>query len=204
MDTFYEESSISRDKKGALKYKVTHVISNVFLTLGIVGLIFGFNFIPVNGMIAWSLFCLWFFVVWFVLFKFKARFNVTYDYCFVSGELRISKVINVNKRKLLVRLQSDDIIQIGDVDNQSFVGLRADPNTKLVFCTSNERAMEGKFFLYILANVDGKKLYVLECREELLLQMMRFLKRSVLESDYVMQEKKNGILGQRRNDKTVS
>ncbi len=204
MDTFYEESSISRDKRGALKYKITHVISNVFLALGILGLVLGFGVLPMQGLLAWGIFCLWFFVVWFVLFKFKARFNATYDYCFVSGELRISKVINVNKRRLLARLQSEDMIQIGDVDNQSFMSLRADPNTKVVFCTSNAEAAEGKFFLYILANADGKKLYVLECREELLLQMMRFLKRSVLESDYVMQEKKNGILGQRRDDKTVS
>ena len=38
-------------------------------------------------------------------------------------------------------------------------------------------------------NVD-KKLYVLECREQLLVEMMKFLKRTVLESDYVAQEKK--------------
>ncbi len=191
MDAFYEESSIARnEKKGAIKYKITHIVSNVFLALGILAILFGINFIPTKMLVMWAFICLWFFGVWFVLFKLKSRFNVNFDYCFVSGELRIARVININKRKPVVRLQAEEIIQIGDVDNQSFHGLRADPNTKVVFCTSNDVAAEGKFFMYILANVNGKKLYVLECREELLLQMMRFLKRSVLESDYVMQEKK--------------
>jgi hypothetical protein len=44
----------------------------------------------------------------------KNRFNVSYDYAFVSGELRIAKVINVNKRKLVARIQAEDIIQLGD------------------------------------------------------------------------------------------
>ena len=35
-----------------------------------------------------------------------------------------------------------------------------------------------------------KKLYIMECREELLVNMLRFVKRGTLESDYVSQEKK--------------
>ncbi len=193
MDVFYEESSITRDSvKAARKYKITHIISNVFLALGIIGLVLAFNF-PLDGIIGWLLICLWFFGVWFALFKLKARFNVNYDYAFVSGELRIAKVININKRKPVARIQAEDVIQIGDVDNTAYDGLRADPNTKTVFCTSNLEAAEGKFFMYVLANDNGKKLYVLECREELLMHMMRFLKRTTLESDYVPQEKKNKV-----------
>ena len=125
-----------------------------------------------------------------MLFKIKNRFNVSYDYAFVSGELRIAKVINVNKRKLVAKLQAEDIIQLGDTDNTSFEILRTDPNTKMIFCTSNDVAGEGKFFMYILVNDNGKKLYVLECRELLLMNILKFVKRTTLESDYVSQEKK--------------
>ncbi len=192
MDVFYEESSIAREgAKEAKKYKVVHVISNIFLALGILALIFGFSFVPLNSAwLLWGFICSWFFIVWFVLLKLKARYNVNYDYSFVSGELRIARVININKRKPLTRIQAEEMIQIGDVDNTAFEGLRADPNTKTVYCTSNAEPAEGKFFMYIWVNDNGRKLYVLECREELLLHIMRFVKRSVLESDYVMQEKK--------------
>ena len=191
MDVFYEESSIARNsKKESTKYKITHIISTIFLVVGILAILFGLSFIPADMLLGWVLICLWFFICWFVLFKFKSRFNVSYDYVFVSGELRIARVININKRRLVTRIDSEDIIQLGDVDNTSFEGLRADPNTKTVVCTSNSEAGEGKFFMYILANDNGKKLYVLECREELLIHILKFVKRTTLESDYVSQERK--------------
>ena len=129
--------------------------------------------------------------LWFLLYKVKSRINVSYDYCFVSGELRVSKVVNINKRKLIARFDCAEIIQIGDIDNSSYERLKSDPMTKEVICTSNMEATEGKFFMYILINNGGKKLYVLECREQLLINILKFSNRSALESDYVMQEKKN-------------
>ncbi len=164
----------------------------MFLALGIALLFLGFMIVPLNAMIPYLLFVAWFFIVWFLLFKFKNRFNVNYDYAFVSGELRIAKVINTNKRRAVARLQPDDIIQIGDVDNNAFAGFQGDPNIKKVLCTSNMEPAEGKFFMYVLANYNGRKLFVLECREELLMHVLRFVKRTTLESDYVSQEKKNG------------
>lgn len=191
MDVFYEESSLARDSvKAGRKYKIFHIASIVFLTLGIIAVLFSWDFVPIKALPVWLFFCSWFFVCWFVLFKLKNRYNVSYDYAFVSGELRIAKVINVNKRKLVVRIQPEEIIQIGDADNVSFDNLRADPNTKTIFCTSNAEADEDKFFMYILVNNNGKKLYVLECRELLLMHILKFVKRTTLESDYVSQEKK--------------
>ena len=190
MDVFYDECSKAKgSEKARRKYTIVNILANVFLVIGIIMLLLTL-YIPIDGIVFWLFFCSWFFVCWFVLFKFKNRFNVSYDYTFVSGELRIAKVINVNKRKLVVRIQAEDIIQLGDVDNTAFDGLRADPNTKTVFCTSNDEAEEGKFFMYILVSDNGKKLYILECRELLLMHILKFVKRTTLESDYVSQEKK--------------
>lgn len=190
MDVFYEESALARDAvKAALKYKICHYASIFFLVLGVLGLMLTLN-IPWDSIVFWLFICSWFFVCWFVLFRMKNRFNVSYDYAFVSGELRIARVVNVNKRKLVAKIQSEDIVQLGDVDNTAFDTLRADPNTKTILCTSNDVAGEGKFFMYILVNDNGKKLYVLECRELLLMHMLKFVKRTTLESDYVSQEKK--------------
>lgn len=203
MDVFYEESAVTKDaEKAAKKYKIVHILSNVFLALGIIMVLFGFN-MPLGGeganplvsFLIWILFvCSWFFVMWFCLFKFKQRFNVSYDYVFVSGELRISKVININKRKLVTRLQSEEILQMGDMESQSFEDLQNTADVKLVVCTPNAEPMEGKFFMYIYTAIEGKKLlYVFECREELLMHVLRYARRSVLAKDYVMQEKKNKV-----------
>lgn len=193
MDVFYEESAIARDSiKGARKYKILSVISGIFLALAIFWVMM-FFWVPLNNvpaLIFWGLMCAGYFGLWYLLRRWKQRFNVSYDYCFVSGELRISRVININKRKLVARFDSEDIIQIGDVENSSFERFRHDPTVKTVLCTSNDAPMEGKFFMYVLANYNGKKLFVLECREDLLINIMKFTKRTTLESDYVMQEKK--------------
>lgn len=190
MDVFYEESSIAQNAvSGARKYKILHILSQVFLWIGIILTLFAF-YIPVPLLVLWFLFVATFFVFWFVLRRWKMNFNVSYDYCFVSGELRISKVVNVNRRKLVARFTTEEMIQIGDIDNPSFDRFRSDPTSKMVVCTSNVEAAEGKFFMYILAEYNGKKLFVLECREELLMHILKFAKRGTLESDYVMQEKK--------------
>ncbi len=217
MDVFYEESAVAQDsKKGERRYKITNIVSNIFLVLAILLLMFFLFMMPwgsfttpdtipdgttieelqaiYEGQKFISIFCAlngaFFLLFWFFLFKMKSRFNVSYDYCFVSGELRISKVFNINKRKLLTRFDAVEILQIGDVDNSSYERLKSDPSTKEVICTPNVEAMDGKFFMYILVNDNGKKLYVLECRELLLMNIMKFAKRNVLESDYVMQERK--------------
>ena len=195
MDVFYEESALVHNSaKKQKQYKVLTVIASIFLWLAIFWIIFGFNiFIDVNvieSWIVWGMIFLWLGTAWFLLRMWKMRINVSYDYVFVSGELRISKVINVNKRKLVARIDCEDMIQFGDADNPSFDRFRSDPKVKTVICTSNDQAAEGKFFMYILAEYNGKKLFVLECRELLLMNMLKFARRNKLESDYVMQEKK--------------
>lgn len=202
MDAFYEESAVNQNETRDKRiYRILHIVSMVFLWVGILFLVvflinfpwqastdeirafqFLFGFIGFLGLS-----CL---LTWFLFSKIKARFNVSYDYCFVTGELRISRVFNVNRRKLVARLDCEDMIQVGDIDNSSYQRFKADPTVKEVVCTPNFEAAEGKFFMYVLANYDGKKLFVLECREALLMNIMKFAKRSVLESDYVMQERK--------------
>lgn len=193
MDVFYEESSIAQNaKSGARKYQILNILSLIFFWIGIILTLFAFN-IPFNLLVLWFLFVATFFVFWFVLRRWKMHYNVSYDYSFVSGELRVSKVVNINRRKLVARFDTEAMIQIGDIDNPSFERFRSDPTVKTVLCTSNLEAKAGKFFMYILAEYNGKKLFVLECREELLMHIMKFAKRGTLESDYVMQEKKNRV-----------
>ncbi len=121
----------------------------------------------------------------------KRRVNLSYDYTFVSGELRIARVSNVNKRKFLYEILPEEILQVGDVEGESFERLLTDPNTKLIVCTANNSPAEGKFFMYVLAKVGTQKqLYLLECREELLLNILKFVRRGTLEDGYVAQAKK--------------
>ena len=193
MDVFYEESSSPQNAaKKARKYKVLHVFSVIALIIFIVFTWFFVMYIgSIGDMIILGLQSLLWFGIWFLLRKWKLGVNVSYDYCFVSGDLRISRVINGLKRKLIARFDCSEIIQVGDVDSPAFERFRSDPTTKLLLCTSNDVPSEGKFFMYIHVDYMGKKLLVLECKEELLAQMLKFMKRTALDHDYVSQDKKN-------------
>lgn len=192
MDISYEESSASRNaEKKAKKYAVLNILSNVFLILGILTSLFFVLFIPDVGlMFFFGSGAVTFLGFWFIFFKWKNVTNLSYDYAIVTDEVRIAKVINTNKRKFVARFETEAIIQVGDVDSPSFERFKSDPNVKSVICTSNEEAAEGKFFMYILADYNGRKLFVLECREEFLINLMHCTKRTALDRDYVSQAKK--------------
>ena len=191
MDIFYEESSQCRSsKRESRRYKIISGVSYVLLFLAVTFLTFTIMFIPDVMAIWFGINTAFFFGMWYLLRRFQMRLNLSYDYTFVTGELRIIKVMNINRRKLVTRFECEGILQIGDMDSPSYERLALDPNTKKVYCTSNDEAADGKFFMYILIEDGGKKLYILECRETMLMHIMHFAKRTALASDYVSQEKK--------------
>ena len=204
LDAFYEESAVNmNEKKQSVYYTILHVAQIVFIVLTVLWFLFGFNFIievPINGktiadvLPGWIFFGLFFlsFLAGAILFGiFKKRFNVSYDYACVYGELRISQVFNQRKRKLICRLEPNSILQVGDMDSDSYDRLRATPGLKEIVCTPNFTAADGKFFLYVHAVDEGvKKLFLLECREALLINLMQYLRRDVLDREYVPQNKK--------------
>ena len=188
MELFYEESATlsntPKNRRRANAWKISFISVSVFAIISIIFLVNFVHFIVAlieAALIGALLIFLW--------VKYD-KAVVDYDYVFVSGQLRISRVFRRVKRRKVARIDYEDIIQLGDVENPSFERFRADPTVKTVICTSNKEAANGKFMMYILANDYGKNLYVLECREELLIHILRFAKRTVLESDYVAQAKK--------------
>ena len=197
LDSFYEESARNLNERKQKNYfKICHIAQIVFIVIACVWAWFGFNFIPFNKeeIPSWILFFMLlttFIVAAVAMSTLKKRFNISYDYICVEGEIRIAKVLNQKKRRLVARIDPMAIIQVGDMESESYTQLRALPGLKEVVCTPNYTAAEGKFFLYVYAQLEGaKKLFLLECREALLINIMQYLRRDVLDREYVPQDKK--------------
>ena len=205
LETLYEESAINlNEKKQRIIHNILYGVQITFIVLAILWFMLMGGFLPMpdtskgqtfaDVIADWIFFFVFFasFIVGAVCMAFlKKRFNVSYDYVCVSGELRISKVFNQRKRRLVSRLEPSDIIKVGDMDSSSYDRYRAMPGTKEIICTPNMTSASGKFFMYVLAQYEGeKKIYLLECRESLLVNMMQYLRRDVLDSEYVPQAKK--------------
>lgn len=209
MDVLYEESAVNANAaKGEKRYKILNLftwffggIALIFAILFVIGLV---SFLmamsamkaedratAIGSLIFYFMMITLFGGPWLACFLMKRKINVSFDYTFVSGELRISKVFNVNRRKFLYRIDAESIQKMGDTDSPSFDRVISDPSVKKIVCTPNAEPSGGKFFLYIVTSESGgRRVYILECREELLINILKFVKRGILESDYVMQEKK--------------
>ena len=209
MDVLYEESAVNANAaKGEKRYKILNLftwffggIALIFAILFVIGLV---SFLmamsamkaedraaAIGSLIFYFMMITLFGGPWLACFLIKRKINVSFDYTFVSGELRISKVFNVNRRKFLYRIDAESIQKMGDADSPSFDRVISDPSVKKIVCTPNAEPSGGKFFLYIVTSESGgRRVYILECREELLINILKFVKRGILESDYVMQEKK--------------
>lgn len=120
-----------------------------------------------------------------LLFVFRNRPNPSFDYTFVSGELRIAKVFNSLSRKLMCVVNCEEILKVGKVGSHTYERLKGMRDTKESVLTPNKEPAEGKGFYYLYLNgALGKTLYVLECREEMIANVLQFAKRGVLEEDY--------------------
>ncbi|MCI9503878.1 MAG: hypothetical protein HFE26_00600 [Clostridia bacterium] len=190
-DALYEESARSqRESSEAKMYTVFYVLEIIFLTAAVIQLLIFFTiqlpyvigYTPEEGKppIAWTerligalinlipiVCCL---AGWFLFHRFKRRYNASFDYLFVEDELRITKVFNNKRRKHLVKLQADKILQIGYCDKESFLRVTGGMDRRSVkYMTPNREPSEEKLFLYILySSPVGKTVYVIECREKML------------------------------------
>lgn len=190
----YEESAISlRAKREAKLNKAFQIAAIVFFAFA---LVMAFIFLPtipgfitaakeegaspVFAIVTVVLGVAMLIATGVVLWIFRRRFNVSYDYVFVEDELRITKVLNERKRKFITTLKADQILKIGycsaDSYNTSLAGLAG---KKPKFLTPNSEPAEDKQFVYVLATTTmGKNMYILECRTMLLEYLVRATGRS--------------------------
>lgn len=199
-EVFYEESVSIHNEKSA---KFRYTLFTVFGWLCIVSMLFsllniwGLFYTPIDpdqgidvsavllGMVPWAIMVVISIVGAVLLFKKRHSFYLSYDYTFVSGELRLCKVLHGRKRKLLYRLSDDKLVKIGRVGSESYKKLKASPDMKEDILTPNEEAAEDKEFYYIQAVTNvGKRILVLECRQELLATILRYTRKNLLESEF--------------------
>ncbi len=190
-EIFYEESAkIQRVKSAKTKYTVFKVMSIVSWVLLGLWIYIVFNFMGIlSGNIALNIvFALlpaaMFITTGIVLGKLKNKFYVEFDYTFVSGEVRISKVIKEIKRKPVMRFSTSAIEKIGKYGSSTFDTYYKMQGVKKLVLTSNMYPDDGKDFYYLVVNQEEKKLLILECSETLIVNILKFSNKSIIEKDF--------------------
>ncbi len=195
-EVFYEESSnIQKESAATKKYYVAKVIMTISYVIavawGIICLFFIIDLKHIFSSLIFSLIPLALFITsGVILGKMKDKIYVDYDYTFVSGSIRFSKVIKNFKRKHIINFDTHDIEKIGLYESESFERYSKMPDVKLKILTSNSLPSDGKDFYYIVANVGGdKNLFVLECSELFIVNVLKFSGRTVLDQELVNKRK---------------
>jgi hypothetical protein len=191
VEVFYEESSKVQSKKSSLfKYNllkifsiISYVVAGAWFFLILYIYPFGEGNLLINIIITLLPFLI-FIMCGIITGLLKNRFYIDYDYTFISGEVRISKVIKEIKRVNLLTFQCLDIEKIGRYGSTTFDRYESTPGINKKIFSSNEIAEDGKEFFYIVVNSNGKNLFVFECTETFISNVLKFSKRNVLEEDY--------------------
>lgn len=189
-EVFYEESATIQNVRGAnAKYNTIKAFSIISYVIAVIWVIIGFNTPLVDNflinLIVIGVPIIIFLVTGILLGRLKNKFYVDYDYTFVTGSIRISKVIKNIKRKFVIKFDTDNVERIGKYGSDTFYKYEIMPGIKKHVFTSNYVCSEGKDFYYLVANVEGDKhLMTLECTETFIVNILKFSNKTVLEEEF--------------------
>lgn len=196
-ELFYEETAAITDAGSAkTKYYVVKTLSVVSYIIAVAWLLINVLIFPLEGNVLLNIL---FATVPFVLFlasgillgRIKDKFYVDYDYTFVTGSIRFSRVIKNVKRKSVLVFDTHNIEKIGRCGSNAFSRYAAMPDKKQIYLTSNTEPAEGKDFYYMVVNVNAQKYFlILECSELFLVNILKFTGKLVFEDDFF--NKKSG------------
>lgn len=197
-EIFYEETAKMQNmSSGKRKYYIAKVLMIISYTIACIWFLFClFYVLNAESFLSSLLYS----IIPFILFlasgiflgKMKDKLYVDYDYTFVTGSLRFSKVINNYKRKHILNVEAKEIEKIGFFGSESYERYVLSPDLKPKILTSNNTPEEGKDLYYIVANSNGEKnLLVLECSELFIVNILKYTSKSILDEELLKQKKTN-------------
>ena len=190
-EVFYEETALTQNTGSAkTKYYVFKTFSIISYVLAGFWLLINLISFPTQGNVLINIL---FVAIPFVIFlisgillgRFKDKFYVDYDYTFVSGSIRLSRIIKNVKRKNLLVFDTRNIEKIGTYNSDTFARYSSMPDKKLMYLTSNVEPSDGKAFYYMVVNTNAQKyLLILECTEVFLINIYKFTGKLVFEDNF--------------------
>ena len=201
-EVLYEESAVLQNQKsGNTKYYIFYTLSILmFFFFGFqIFLLLFFTRIPEieKGNIVLNIISLLVpialsLTLAIVFLNLKNRFVVDYDYIFVSGSIRVSKVIKNFKRKFVIKFETSNIEKLGLYDSETYNQYLKVPGIKKTILTLNSTPEEGKDFYYMVVNVnDTKNLLIFECKELFIVNVLQFSNKAIIEPDFAKNHKKS-------------
>ena len=188
-EVFYEESSkIINEKSEKLKYNLLFIMSIVcfvvsFLWIFICYFIYDLTVASIIvNILSIAIPFIVFIVSGILCLKFKNNFCIQYDYTFVTGSIRIDKVIKNVKRIHRYNFEYNQIDKIGRFASDTYFELGANPSVKRDLLTSDASSVD-LFYIYVTI-LGERNILILQCTEKFIAHIVRFTGKTVLEKDF--------------------
>ncbi len=191
-EIFYEEvSMLNKEKAGLRKYRLLKAFSIASYVMAVLFALLFFYFYNLENfsLLAFILSALLPFAMFLffgiALGRIKNNMYVDYDYTFVTGSVRVSKVIRKIKRKNVLKFETTEIVQLGKYGSETYNKIEKTPGVKRMILTSNQTPSEGNDFYYLQVDSEGtKKLLVFDCSEKFMATILRYSNKNILEKDF--------------------
>ena len=178
MEVFLEKSITNKNiDKHVVRNTIFNVLRIASLVWILAGIILFMNVIPPGATpIAIIFDILLMFIppifLFLIMSKLLADLNPEYDYHIEGSDIRIVKILNRKRRKVILRAKFNSVVSIGDANSDDY-DTQTNSIEKKIIASCNDEITQ----VYIIFNDDGEKLVVvLEADSELILA----LKRSIM------------------------
>ncbi len=188
-EVFYEETAfVSNPKSAKTKYNIVKAFSIFSYVLTVVWFYFFYTFYALSNVIfdiiMFLIPTLTFVLGGVFIGKLKNRFYQEYDYTFISGTVRIAKVIKGVKRRFLFEFNCINIEKIGEYGSQTYNSYEKMAGVKKQILTPNNTPERDKDFFYIVVNINAEKnILIFECTKTFIVNVLKFSKKMVLEKE---------------------
>ena len=180
-EEFYENSAGPQKEK---LHKTLYTIYSVLFVVAVIAFcLFLYLFIMLgdSGFVFLTIFSLIFGISTYVV---RRKILIYYDYTYISGEIRIVKVINGKFRKKFLFFDAKDVFIVGKVGSAEFEKLYESSDIKKKMATPNGFSAEKQLY-YAGVKINGEKnLIIMECQEKFLSYIVSYTGKSIIEKDY--------------------
>ena len=192
-DVFYEETATLQDAvKLSKKFNLYRILSKACYIIFTLYAVFAFLFFVPNSrnvlisVIFTILPAILILAMAIIFGKYKNSIYVEYDYTFISGSIRIAKVIKDIKRRTVIKFDTYNIEKIGYYNSLTYKKYECFAGINKQILTKNLTPLDNKNFYYVVVNVNGQKnLLIIECTQQFIVCILRFSKKSILEEGFL-------------------
>lgn len=189
IEVFHEESVKPTDSvKSMSKFRRTKFVSWMFLGTAVfftlllfISLNVGYESMEMGlyQIVPVLIIAIFSYVMYGVFRRKKHNYLVDYDYTFITGELRIAKVLNGLKRRAVAKISCSNISAIGKLASDQYLRYSSTPGIKKIIATPNEESDKENVYFMVCMYKGLKTLLIFQPSVALLLNIRKFSSRTI-------------------------